>query len=107
MCPRARRLVMSRVCPLLMCVLVAGVALATPAPPERPWVTGWDKPVDPKKDCRFERREERLTITVPGEGHELSVQGDLNAPRLLRDVEGDFAAEVRISADKWVVEGPE
>jgi regulation of enolase protein 1 (concanavalin A-like superfamily) len=60
-------------------------------------VTGWDRPVDPVGDCRFDRRGDRLTVTVPGKGRELDVAGRrLNAPRLLRDVRGDFMVQVRV-----------
>jgi hypothetical protein len=36
-------------------LLSAGIARAAPAPGNRPWVTGWDRPVDPDKDCKFIR----------------------------------------------------
>jgi hypothetical protein len=53
--------------------------------------------VDPLSDCRFDRRGDTLTIAVPGRGHTLDVEaGRLNAPRLLRDVEGNFAVQVRL-----------
>src|SRR5207253_2814760 len=66
---------------------------AAPAPLPRPWALGWDRPVDPLGDCRFERAGEVLTITVPGERHGLEASGRyLNAPRLLRDVKGDFSS---------------
>jgi hypothetical protein len=87
-------------------VAVAGGLVAAPAPFPRPssqagpWFDGWDRPVDPVGDCRFERRGDRLTIAVPGQGHEFNVlAGRLNAPRLLRDVKGDFVMLVRISGD--------
>jgi regulation of enolase protein 1 (concanavalin A-like superfamily) len=93
---------MHRLAVSLLCALVAGGLFAAPAPfpqPVRAWVTGWDKPVDPLGDCRFDRTSDKLTITVPGKGHELDVvQGRLAAPRLLRQVEGDFVAEVRVGA---------
>jgi hypothetical protein len=90
---------MNRLAAMLGALLAAAV-MAAPAPrprPATPWVTGWDKPVDPLGDCRFHREGDKLTITVPGEGHELDV-GDkpLNVPRLLRDVEGDFVMQVRL-----------
>jgi hypothetical protein len=48
-------------------------------------------------DCKFERKGGRLTIKVPGRRHELSFWQDrLNAPRLLRQVEGDFVIQVRV-----------
>jgi hypothetical protein len=56
--------------------------------------------VDPLGDCRFHRKGERLTITVPGQGHALDQDGVRhNAPRLLRDVEGDFVAQVRVAGN--------
>jgi regulation of enolase protein 1 (concanavalin A-like superfamily) len=62
-------------------------------------VIGWDKPVDPMGDCRFERKGDRLSITVPGTPEHHFIFGreePLHAPRLLRRVEGDFAVEVRV-----------
>jgi regulation of enolase protein 1 (concanavalin A-like superfamily) len=50
--------------------------------------------VDPDGDCRFDRDGDKFTITVPGKGHEL--RDRLNAPRLLRDVGGDFVVQVRV-----------
>lgn len=79
-------------------LLAAGIALAAPVPANRPWVTGWDKPVDPDKDCKFTIDKGTLTIEVPGKDHDLAIERDLmNSPRLLRDVEGDFVAQVRVS----------
>jgi hypothetical protein len=80
---------------------VAGGLLAAPAPFPRagrtgPWVTGWDRPVDPVGDCRFDRQGDRLTITVRGKGHAIEAR---DAARLMRDVEGDFVARVRVGGD--------
>src|SRR5207244_1045643 len=82
---------------LLLCALAgaAGGLLAAPAPfprpgRARPWTTGWDRTVDPVGDCRFDRKGDRLTITVPGGEHRMT------APRLLRDVNGDFVVAVRV-----------
>src|SRR5262249_34987401 len=48
-------------------------------------------------DCRFEHKGDKLTITVPGKGHELDVrQGRLDAPHLVRQAEGDFLVRVRV-----------
>jgi regulation of enolase protein 1 (concanavalin A-like superfamily) len=102
---------MHRPAALLLCALVAGLAatlagglLAAPAPFPRPgrgpWYDGWDRPVDPVGDCQFARKGGTLTITVPGKGHELDIfKGRLNAPRLLREVEGDFVVQVRVRGD--------
>ncbi|HWG46800.1 MAG TPA: DUF1349 domain-containing protein [Gemmataceae bacterium] len=79
-------------------LLATSIALAAPAPANRPWVTGWDKPVDPDKDCKFTIDKNTLTIEVPGKDHDLAVErGLMNSPRLLRNVEGDFVAQVRVS----------
>jgi WD40 repeat protein/regulation of enolase protein 1 (concanavalin A-like superfamily) len=60
----------------------------------------WDKPVDPDRDCTFQTAGGKLTITVPGKDHDLGAErGQMNAPRLLFDVEGDFTAQVRVSGD--------
>jgi regulation of enolase protein 1 (concanavalin A-like superfamily) len=78
--------------------LTVCIALAAPAPATIPWITGWDKPVDPDKDCKFIRDKDTLTIEVPGKDHDLGIERNLmNSPRLLRDVEGDFVAQVRVS----------
>jgi RNA polymerase sigma factor (sigma-70 family) len=64
---------------------------------DTPFETGWDKPVDPDKDCKFHREKGELTIEVPGKDHDLGIERNLmNSPRLLRDVEGDFVAQVRV-----------
>ena len=60
---------------------------------------GWSKPINPDGDCKFEidRENNRIGITIPGTPHLLSVElGRLNAPRLLRPVEGDFDASVTV-----------
>jgi regulation of enolase protein 1 (concanavalin A-like superfamily) len=65
---------------------------------EVPFETGWDKPIDPDKDCKFVRESGGLTIEVPGKDHDLAIERPLmNSPRLLRDVEGDFVARVRVT----------
>src|SRR5438552_244722 len=93
---------------LVLGALVAGVLSGAPAPfpkPSRqtgPWFDGWDRPMDPLGNCRFLRRDEQLTITIPGKGHELAlgIGGKWSrAPRLLRDVEGDFILDVRVGGN--------
>jgi regulation of enolase protein 1 (concanavalin A-like superfamily) len=89
---------MSRSLLPVSCFFCVCVALAAPAPANVPWVTGWDKPVDPDKDCKFNRDKDTLTIEVPGKDHDLGIErGLMNSPRLLRDVEGDFVPQVRVS----------
>src|SRR5262249_6615698 len=94
---------MCRSLSVLLCALAAVLVQATPAPfprTDRPWYTGWDRPADPRRDCRFDRKGGRLTITVPGKGHEIDLaKGRLQAPHLLRSVEGDFAVQVRVGGN--------
>jgi regulation of enolase protein 1 (concanavalin A-like superfamily) len=61
---------------------------------------GWGEVADKKGDCKTDWTGDSLTITVPGTPHNLNKEiSDLNAPRVLIEVEGDFAAEVRVSGD--------
>jgi serine/threonine protein kinase len=69
----------------------------------------WGDVVDPLGDCRFVEDGRRLTIEVPGgpKQHDFNPQpgrNDRNAPRVLREVEGDFEAHVTVSDP--VVGGP-
>ncbi|HEY7326821.1 MAG TPA: DUF1349 domain-containing protein [Gemmataceae bacterium] len=57
----------------------------------------WNPPVDPDRDCTFKTADGKLTITVPGKDHDLDLERSrFNAPRLLREVKGDFTAQVCI-----------
>src|SRR5689334_18380274 len=87
---------MSRFTAAVLCALAALPVAAAPAPTPRPWLTGWDEPVDPHRDCLFHRHGEALTLTVPGR-RQLVGPDWRGSPRLLRDAEGDFDAEVRLS----------
>ncbi len=81
---------------LLLCSALAFAA----DPDPNPFLSGWDKPVDPDKDCKFDKVKAGLTLTIPGKDHDLGVErGRMNAPRLLRDVEGDFVVQVRVGGD--------
>ena len=63
----------------------------------------WERPVDPDGDCDFEldRREGKVRIIVPGKAHILSAEiGQINAPRILRGIKGDFDLSVRIAGTK-------
>lgn len=60
-------------------------------------IEGWGHAYDPIGDCQFETAESWLTIAVPGTLHDLSAeQGQTSAPRVLREVDGDFVARVRV-----------
>jgi regulation of enolase protein 1 (concanavalin A-like superfamily) len=60
----------------------------------------WGGPIDPDGDCKIDQdqSENKITIAVPGTPHLLSAElGRMNAPRLLRNVQGDFDALVKVS----------
>src|SRR5262249_15662683 len=55
----------------------------------------WGHLVDADRACRFRVEADRLYIKIPPKPHVLSAEiGVTNAPRVLRDVVGDFHAEV-------------
>ncbi len=83
-------------------VVAVSAALAAPVPPVF-FKPGWDTPVDPDNDCKFLQDTDRLTIVLPGKAHDLVKENKLmNAPRLLRNVKGDFRVEVRVSGN-WTL----
>jgi len=67
---------------------------------ETPNGAEWRDPVNPDGDCQFDldRPENKIRIVVPGTPHLLSAElGRMNAPRILREVIGDFDASVRVA----------
>jgi uncharacterized protein DUF1349 len=72
---------------------VACTAIAAPAPKGN-----WDYVIDPDHDCKFASKGGKVTIELPGTDHDLAPKRKrFNAPRLLREVEGDFVMQVRVS----------
>ena len=60
----------------------------------------WGDAVDPDGDCKFELdpREDKIRIIVPGKPNILSAEiGHVNAPRVLREIKGDFDLIVRVT----------
>ena len=93
--------------PLLPCkaaglaLIAAGLLAAAP-----PAIKGWGQADDPDGDCRFEARDSKLTVRVPGTLHNLVADsGHLNAPRVLSPVRGEFIAMVKAAGE--VHPGPE
>jgi hypothetical protein len=71
-----------------------------PAAAERLTLRGWGATIDPDGDCKFGLGGNRLTITVPGTDHGLGVErGQMNAARVLKEIEGDFIIQVRVSGN--------
>src|SRR5579885_2556325 len=87
---------------VLATFLVTCCVLAAPAPKPQPFVSGWDNPIDPDKDCTIKREKDTLIMEMPGSDHDYDpYRGRFNAPRLLREreIEGDFEMQVRVRID--------
>jgi regulation of enolase protein 1 (concanavalin A-like superfamily) len=79
---------------------------ATAAPTKPPTVASakppkdWGDAIDPDGDCRIRPDGRALVMEVPGTLHDMNADiGVVNAPRVLRDVRGDFAARVAVVGD--------
>lgn len=63
-------------------------------------LAGWGSAVDPDGDCELGPDGAALVVKVPGTLHDLNADIDkFNAPRVLRDVEGDFSMTVKVAGD--------
>jgi hypothetical protein len=61
---------------------------------------GWGDVVDPDGDCRVRLENKTLTVAIPAVKHDLSVEvGDINAPRVLSPIEGDFIVRVKVGGN--------
>lgn len=89
---------MNRCLCVLAALLLVCVALAAPAP--EPFVSGWGYPVDLDRDCKIKRDNGVLTIEMPGRVHDYDPRRKrYNAPRLFRQLEGNFDLQVRVRID--------
>jgi hypothetical protein len=83
---------------LLTVLLLACAALTAPAP--RPSLKEWGDPVDPDQDCKIRLDGGVLSIEMPGTEHEYDpLRRRFNAPRILREIEGEFDLRVRVRID--------
>jgi len=83
---------------LFVVALIAMAPIAKAGPPRS--LEGWGDVVDPTGDCRINLVKEKLTIAVPGTKHDLSVEtGDTTAPRVVKEIDGDFIAQVKVSGN--------
>lgn len=73
--------------------LSACAVLAAPAPK-----VNWQS-VDPDHDCKIVIKDNTITMELPGGDHEFAPKRKhFNAPRLIREIEGDFRVQVRVCA---------
>jgi regulation of enolase protein 1 (concanavalin A-like superfamily) len=81
---------------------VAGLIVSPVISDDRPAqvIEGWGEVADPDGDCTIRQDGQKLTIAIPATKHDLSVEvGDVNAPRVLRNLAGDFIALVKVSGN--------
>ncbi len=63
-------------------------------------ITGWGQMVDPDGDCYFKVGKEAVTIGFSGAHHGLDAEsGKMNAPRVVRSVQGDFTVQVTVDGN--------
>jgi regulation of enolase protein 1 (concanavalin A-like superfamily) len=63
-------------------------------------IAGWGTVTDRAGDCTVREEGGKLTVTVPEGTHDLNPNlGGMKAPRVLKEVEGDFTAQVKITGD--------
>ena len=77
---------------------LGGLAAAPPlADAKNAVIRGWGRVVDPDRDCEVALKDGALGIKIPGKPHDFAaeVPSD-NAPRVMREVQGDFIAEVLV-----------
>src|SRR4051812_32834403 len=91
---------MARGSALLVAVFAFFLAAWSLAEEKKPQtIKGWGTVVDPDGDCRVEEKDGTLTITVAKTHHDLTYQeigNRFNAPRVVREVEGDFTMQVKV-----------
>jgi S1-C subfamily serine protease/regulation of enolase protein 1 (concanavalin A-like superfamily) len=60
----------------------------------------WGDVIDPDRDCTFQVDDRGVSLEVPGSIHDLNAElGKSNAPRIVREVEGDFVAQVKVCGE--------
>ena len=70
-----------------------------PEPTGKPLGT-WGTLIDPDGDCKIEVKGKTLQVAIPETHHDLNADNDkLNAPRVLREVTGDFTMSVKVGGD--------
>lgn len=61
---------------------------------------GWGLAIDPQKDCEFTPAKDKLTMAIKSSKHQMAAERqNLNSPRVMREVEGDFTVTVKVNGD--------
>jgi regulation of enolase protein 1 (concanavalin A-like superfamily) len=82
---------------LFLTSLIASTDTDIPSMPEAA-SNLWGDTIDPDGDCTIAAQGDVLTIQIPPTPHDLSAEiGRINAPRVLREIEGDFRIQVKVS----------
>jgi regulation of enolase protein 1 (concanavalin A-like superfamily) len=80
--------------------IVAVCVIATAAEDKKAQtIKGWGTVTDPSGDCTVKEEKGKVKIEVPGGTHDLNALVGMNAPRVLKEIEGDFTAEVKVTGD--------
>lgn len=84
---------------LVLMPLVGSVATSIGAEGNKvQMIPGWGKVMDPDGDSDFSLEGGKLKVSIPGTVHGLAVErGNMSAPRVLQEVNGDFVAQVNVS----------
>jgi regulation of enolase protein 1 (concanavalin A-like superfamily) len=59
-------------------------------------IAGWGQVIDPTGTCQVFRAADELAIYVPTGQYQLTTPKNMDAPRVMRDVKGDFSAQVTV-----------
>src|SRR5262245_38221240 len=79
-------------------MLLVSSPVAAPVPDENQIRDRYGNWVDPDRDCKLEVKGGKLRVAIPDKLHSMNYNAaKYNAPRLWREVEGDFTAVVRVS----------
>ncbi len=58
----------------------------------------WGEVVDPDGDCTVREKDGKLVVDLPAGTHDIYFGKGCNAPRVMQEVDGDFVAQVKVTA---------
>jgi len=87
--------------------IVAAIPIVPAADSMYGTIDGWGQMIDPDGDCRFEVGKNVVTVTFGPGKHGLDAEQDrMNAPRVLRSVDGDFSVSTIVKGNLPLPEVP-